>query len=273
MQMHRLAPLVALMALSFDVSVSASSYIIVSDLTNSLIRVKEDEFPNEVPGFMAGIAYTIWNLSTNPKAEIEKKFRKLLESLHGAQQTSDDLAIVGQDGRKLPNVLVRWLSGSLSAQDIVKLVKGRATDSIFIKIAETVFNPRMIAKHTTPLPGAALFIQQCTQLVGAGHVYIAGNWDASSFTLITNRFPFFNQVPQHLRFISGSTGNLLPRDTEALVQQISQQAGVSRNHIIFISAMPSHVKAMAAAGVHALLIQNQNLPAAVATASAIVRAG
>jgi len=250
----------------------SQQWIIVFDLTNTLLRVDEQSIEGEVPGFTAGLAYTIWNLSANPRGEIEKKFRKLLESLNGPQQGADHQLVRGQDHHRLPLVLLNWLSGNISGYEIVQRIKSKTNYKIFVKIAETIFNAELVAKHTHATPGAPAFVEQCVRLVGSQHLYIAANWEQASLSYIAGAKPFFRYIPAHQRLISGTTHKLLPRDAEAVAQIISERSGSSRDHIIFVSAMPYHIQAMSGTGVNAILVHQGNLPDALNRINILVQA-
>lgn len=249
-----------------------ASYVIVIDVTSTLL-VNQQSIRNDVPGFVNGTLYALSKWTTKPAEAIEQDFRNLMESF-GRQNAPADLVIRDPEGRAVAKLLVDWLSGAQHSAQVVQQICLYAEYGIFRDIAKTVFNDHVIAKHTHPVASMVQCVEQCLHKVHSDQLYLIGNWDAGSFSIIS-RAPHTQSIlskiaPQH-RFISGSTHQLLPRDAQALFKRVADTAHVPLDHIIFVSTMPYHIAAAQRAGVHAVALLPHNMSLTLQTIFALLQ--
>jgi hypothetical protein len=239
---------------------ATSRYIIVFDITSTL-EVNQKTIRTEVPGFVGGVTYALSTWTTKPSAAIEQDFRNLLASF-GKQQAPADLLIRDPEGRPVSEILIQWLIGAQSAAQIVQQIKLYAEYDIFNSIAKTVFNERIIAKHTHVVPSMTQCVEQCAQLLPAERLYLIGNWDPNSFAILSTMSAtqaVFSKIPSPNRCISGITRLLLPRNADVIFTRIAESAQVPRDCIIFVSTMPYHIAAAQRAGVHGVALLPHNI--------------
>lgn len=234
-------------------------YVVVFDVT-STFHVNQQTIRKEVPGIVNGVAYTLSKWTSKPAEAIENDFRNLLASL-GKQQGPVELLVRDPEGRVVSELLSQWLSGAQSAMNLVQCIKNYAEYDIFKDIAQTIFNDRIIAKHTNVVPGMVACIEACAKVFGSRRLYLIGNWDPGSFVLLSRMShaqPVFAHIPEENRLVSGLTRLLMPRNSELLFRRVAQNAQVSFDHVIFVSNMPYHLAAARNLGVYAVNFTGNN---------------
>jgi hypothetical protein len=239
---HTKIAFIAVFSITFLIQASPQDFVVVYDIT-STFQVNQQTIRREVPGFVSGISYTLSKWTTKPSEAIENDFRNLLGSL-GKQQGPPEYFVRDPEGRIVSSILAQWLAGMQPASTIIQCITNYAEYDIFRDIAKTIFNGPIIAKHTNLVPHAATCIEQYAQVIGPDRLYLIGNWDPGSFTMLT-RMPhaqrIFAHIPPQNQLISGLTHLLLPRNAETLFTRIATSKQLSLNHIIFVSNMPYHL--------------------------------
>ncbi len=242
-------------------SYTAEHYVVVFDVTNTLMTVQEKgarSMETEVaaiPGITAaGFVHAISNFCFSKKSAIEaveKDFRSLLLSF-GHQAGAPEQMIRDHNNTVVPLILVDWLLGALSGSRLIALLNDRAPYSILKKIAATVFNSTIIARYTVPIPSGVQLLTNIAHQIPPDDIFIMGNWEKDAFTIATRKAELqsiFKHIPDRNRIISSMVHLIMPRNSKDLFALISKQAEVSYDHIIFISSIPSHLRAAQSIGI------------------------
>lgn len=237
----------------------ASYKVIVIDITNILLQTDQEQLQHEITGLKsAGFMYLLRNGNLN----VEQGFYSFLDSFGKQQGDPHHVVKEPEKGHILPLILVRWLAGEIHYQELMSLIKAHTKDKIFTNIAQTVFNAKILAKHTKELPGAATFIDTCIKIVGSSNVCFVGNWDLHTFQLILQNGKhahLFSLVPENRHFISGKIKQVLPRDMNAIFESIHKNCNCTQGDILFITAQPHHAQAAQHNGYATFLLKHQSL--------------
>lgn len=253
---------------------SARQHVIVFDLTNTLMMVKEkgthsmQAAVEKIPGIsVSGFMYVLTNLCLNPVEAAERDFRQLLQSF-GQQSGPQEGMTRDQNNEVLPKILEDWLAGRCTTPQLIGRIQKRAKYKLFKQMAVTIFNSVTMARCTVPVSGAAACIERAIALVGKPFVFIIGNWEHTAFDQCVKAprlQSLFAEIPPAQRLISGTTHLLMPRDARTFFELIAQRSGVSLEDIIFVSSMPYHLQAATGVGVQTIALCNHNF-GSVATA-------
>jgi len=116
---------------------------------------------------------------------------------------------------QLPQIMQDWLKGTLRSQDILLLIHEHADayfsdankKELICAIADTIFNPPVLAHNTHLCTEMVALAQLCKQL---GHqVYLLSNLDTQTYVCLQEKFPKFWDLFDGV-IISGAVGCLKP---------------------------------------------------------------
>lgn len=152
---------------------------IIIDLGNTLIKTKKLPIASKIGMFnLMGHTLTHWK---SPR----KDFYKFLESVKAPH---DKIVAYDENHRKLPCIMNDWLKGVPSKKILKKVAKAQPSKFNW-KLAQIVFDPKIVSKSTKLIKKGVQFVHECR---AEGHnVYILANQSAEAFELIKAQYPDF----------------------------------------------------------------------------------
>lgn len=253
------------------ISFEMTARCLIFDATNTIFVVLEKNFEKEIKkqGLGHSIAYVLKNWST----DIEHDFHEFLETL-GTQHGSSASLVRGPDGKVLPSILVRWLSGTISYQQLLDTIESNTRQKIFVDIVRIAFDPAAIADNTVQAQGAFELVNKSIDLVQPANVVLLANWDQEAFSRIIR----MQQHRQLMKFFapdnvhsSGSLRMIQPRDSKQIFTNLASRYNCNLDDIIYVTSMPAHAEAARGLGVKTVLVRNHNLNAALDEISRIAK--
>lgn len=200
-----------------------------------------------------GIEKFAFHASTwNNPFKCHKKLFQFLDSIK--PRASGKVIVRDAHGHILPQLMVEWLSGTISPQNLLQII--RQSEGNFINwteealvrsLAEMVFNPETFAKTFHFIDDAVRLAKECKQ---AGHkIYILSNWEPVSFTLLQEAYPeFFNLFDGIV--ISGDIGLVKP--DPAIFKYILQNYRLDPSETLFIDDQTENVEMAQEMGIHSI---------------------
>lgn len=206
---------------------------------------------------------TLWNIGPlkffhcattgcNPFAAHKKLFAHL-DTIK--PYNKDQIIIKDAHGHILPQLMIDWLKGTISGQEILNLIHttpgnftSAAEESLVRALAEVIFNPYYFVETRQIIPQAVALIKDCKQ--AGHHVYILSNWDAESFEILMLIYPeLFNLFDGIV--ISGNVGMLKPEDT--IYKYLLETYKLEPEQTILIDDQPENISAAQRNGIHGIL--------------------
>ena len=254
----------SLLAISSETSISArQEWNLIFDIPNTLLEPDKVAYLKDVMGF-SSLAYTLWDWK-NPTAlqEVVYKVLDLQGTQHGKYITRDP------EGRALPQMFCDFLSSKYTADRTLnkalrhieqlkeeKYFASTREEELVNTLFHVLFNPEKLASHIRAIAGASSFVQACVNSCGYEHMYMIGNWDKASFSILLNApqtKDLLNLFPRNNIYISGMTKKLLPNP--AAIEDRLKFRKLEKTTCIFISGQPEHIEAAQAAGISAVMIK------------------
>lgn len=164
---------------------------------------------------------------------------------------SDNTVAKDAHGHPLPPLMVAWLKGQLSPEEIFALIcnspgnfSNWTEEALVRALAELIFTPAYFVKTRSLIKESITFIQECKQ---AGHsVYILSNWDPYSCALLKIRWPNFFALFDGI-VISGEIGLIKP--DPGIYQYLLQKYQLDPDDCFFIDDQEENVIAAQKEGI------------------------
>lgn len=194
------------------------------------------------------------------KSNLKKMALAFLDTIKARPDDAGTVDIpTDQDGNPLPLLMEEWLSGSLSGNDIISLIKETAANNpslfscsaekkILLKIVRLIFDPALFIE-TQHLHSDA--VQSVQQLKDAGfQVYALSNWDKESFMHMEKKYHDFFSLFDGV-MISASQGAVKPSLT--LYKAFLNHYELEPDSCIFIDDQKVNVLSAKKIGMHAFI--------------------
>ncbi|GMU19172.1 MAG: hypothetical protein AMXMBFR12_03640 [Candidatus Babeliales bacterium] len=205
---------------------------------------------------------TLWNVGPfkflhyastgNNPFNAHKKLFAFLDAIKPYDK--DQIIIKDAHGHITPQLIIEWLKGTMSGQEILDLIRvtpgnfaNNAEETLVRALAEVLFNPSYFVQTRHIIAPAVALIKDCKK---AGHrLYILSNWDAESFDLLQQLYPdLFELFDGYV--ISGKIGMVKPDD--AIYQYLLETYQLDPQETIFIDDQPENIMAAEHNGIHGI---------------------
>jgi FMN phosphatase YigB (HAD superfamily) len=231
--------------LQLFVSITLGAVDIIIDLGGVLIKTKKMKSASNI-GTMNLCAHTLTHWK-NPRKELYAFLTRVKTN------TSDFGKFVAYDEKhtKLPCVMCDWLKG-VPSKKILKRIQKKEPSKFTWKLAQTVFNPRLMSESKRIIKRGEDFIKNC---VAQGHrVYVLANQDTETFSLMKQKFPDFFDLFSGI-VISGDCKLVKP--DPAIFDYIIATYQLDPQNCLFIDDQIENIESAKKLGIPSLRVSNR----------------
>jgi len=230
----------------FSVRIQAAN--IIFDMGDVLVETK---YMRTI--FSIGIEKFAFHASTwNNPFSCHKKLFQFIEGIK--PRIAGQPLVRDAHGHILPELMVEWLKGTLSSQDLLSMIHKSTgcfinwTEEALVRaLAEIIFDPEAFIRTRQLIDEGIRFAKECK---GAGHkIYILSNWDNQSFSLLLAENPSLFQMFDGI-VISGDVGLVKP--DPAIFEFIIKQYQLDPHETVFIDDQPENVETAQQMGIYSI---------------------
>lgn len=207
-----------------------------------------------------GIKDTLSYVARNGSAAIKKKFYGTLDLVNGT--IGNSLNVSDPDGDQMPELMVKWLQGTLSCNTIgARIIKaigqhpewfsGTTEQRLMARMTYAIFKPEKFVASRCVIRDLIPLIKQLKE--NGAKLYVLSNWDSESFALLKEKYPevfdLFDDV-----IISGQCNMIKPQpEIFAFTRE-----KIAASCICFLDDQQENIDAARDAGIYTIKVTRKN---------------
>lgn len=247
-------------------SSALSPKTVIFDFNGVLADNSKSEIAREI-GFGPFIRYFL--LEWKNPANLNRRFFDLLTNFFGEQRPDEGCNYAYGDGRPLPQIMCDWLAGIYSGPEIAARTcacinnmscgeLSKREKRLFKKLAWTVFDPQILAKHVHPVAEGVALLKECAE--AGNEIYLLSNFDPEGFINLYNKPEMrviFDYIPVQNMVVSGFIGMIKPYGP--IFDHLMNTYKLDKNECVFIDDQLENCKAASAKGLRSIQFERKKI--------------